>query len=593
MGAFDISYNDIAGDPLGYGKKKVAPIQAAQGIAAPTAALSSPQLIDARQSITQAPTVQQLVPAQSITQGAESYMRAHQPGDAAAISYPPIMPDATTSPRPVPVMPTPPGIAKSMSGGAGQQPAPATIADIRRPTMQAQPMRTEQAVPTEAVPTGPMISQEVKDGLANGAAQAFSSTLGAIQKSGDAAQRAAGEGNYGGAIGHVIRGAAGGIAGIGDDVMRSAAKVLDPAANALKTLVTGDSTPINQAASQSAAVKTIADVVQPGGQQSYRPGSATANALNETDAYPQSRPGDPLAKDSTPQKPGRNAEGVITAGSAKDAMGEDMQRSGGVFGTMDMKGVNDIMARENQARGEMIDSMIKANGGNGIAVMPDSQGRADAEWNAKVDSRGAISDLQSSLRRAGTRTERAAIGQALNTMLAGQNQLATESLRGENQQIAEQGRNAVAMRGQDMTALSDANRLAGNPVDNELKRAQAGGIAAQTESAKMLADIQRKALAGDQQAAATYRALTGKSGADYKDRYITLPNRKVYNEVGQIVGEESGGIFDAATGLPVQADGGQGTKPGATGADKIKSDMQAGKISRKEAIKQLKAMGYQ
>lgn len=52
-------------------------------------------------------------------------------------------------------------------------------------------------------------------------------------------------------------------------------------------------------------------------------------------------------------------------------MGSDMQRSGGVFGTMDMKGVNDIMARENQARGEMIDSMIKANGGNGIAILPD------------------------------------------------------------------------------------------------------------------------------------------------------------------------------------------------------------------------------
>ena len=51
-----------------------------------------------------------------------------------------------------------------------------------------------------------------------------------------------GDGNYGGAIGRVIRGAAGGIAGIGDDVMRSAAKVLGPAANALKTLVTGDGT---------------------------------------------------------------------------------------------------------------------------------------------------------------------------------------------------------------------------------------------------------------------------------------------------------------------------------------------------------------
>ncbi len=585
MGAFDISYNDIAGAPLGSGKKKVAPIQAAQGIAAPTAALSSPQLIDARQSITQAPTVQQLVPAQSITQGAEGYMRAHQPGDAMAISYPPIMPDATTSPSPVPAMPMPPGIAKSMSGGAGQQPAPATIADIRRPTMQAQPMRTEQAVPTEAAPTAPVVSREFKDGLANGAAQAFSSTLGAIQKTGDAAQRAAGEGNYGGAIGHVIRGAAGGIAGIGDDVMRSAAKVLDPAANALKTLVTGDGTPINQAASQSAAVKTIADVVQPGGQQSYRPGSATANALNETDAYPQSRPGDPLAKDSTPQKPGRNAEGVITAGSAKDAMGEDMQRSGGVFGTMDMKGVNDIMARENQARGEMIDSMIKANGGNGIAVMPDSQGRADAEWNAKVDSRGAISDLQSSLRRAGTRTERAAIGQALNTMLAGQNQLATESLRGENQQIAEQGRNAVAMRGQDMTAKNEANKLS---IDAPYRMAQTAGLEQQTRSATAIADLQQKAMSGDAKAIETLRALNGKTN-QATDRFMAVQGGEEIGPDGMTKIKRPGGVFDAQTGRFVEMSPQQGG-PGKFSKADVESALAKGADKAKIA-ERIKSMG--
>ena len=581
MGVFDISYNNIAGAPLGSGKKKVAPTQAAQGISAPTAALSSPQMIDAQPSIIQAPAVQQLVPTQSITQGAESYMRAHQPGDAVAISYPPIMPDATTSPSPVPAMPMPPGIAKSMSGGVGQQPAPATIADIRRPTMQAQPMRATPRAQTEAAPTGPMVSQEVKDGLANGDAQAFSSTLGAIQKSGDAAQRAAGDGNYGGAIGHVIRGAAGGIAGIGDDVMRSAAKVLDPAANALKTLVTGDDTPINQAASQSAAVKTIADV----GQQSYRPGSATANALNETDAYPQSRPGDPLAKDSTPQKPGRNAEGVITAGSAKDAMGEDMQRSGGVFGTMDMKGVNDIMARENQARGEMIDSMIKANGGNGIAVMPDSQGRADAEWNAKVDSRGAISDLQSSMRRAGTRTERAAIGQALNTMLAGQNQLATESLRGENQQIAEQGRNVVAMRGQDMTAKNEANKLS---IDAPYRMAQTAGLEQQTRSATATADLQQKAMSGDAKAIETLRALNGKTN-QATDRFMAVQGGEEIGPDGMTKIKRPGGVFYAQTGRFVEMNTQQGGAGKFSKAD-VESALAKGADKAKIA-ERIKSMG--
>lgn len=40
---------------------------------------------------------------------------------------------------------------------------------------------------------------------------------------------------------------------------------------------------------------------------------------------------------------------------------------------------------------------------------------------------------------------------------------------------------------------------------------------------------------------------------NYSNRYITLPNRKIYNELGQVTGEEPGGIFDAATGQPVQS----------------------------------------
>lgn len=517
MGAFDISS----------GKKKVAPIQAAQGIAAPTAALSSPQLIDARQSITQAPTVQQLVPAQSITQGAESYMRAHQPGDAMAISYPPIMPDATTSPRPVPVMPTPPGIAKSMSGGAGQQPAPATIADIRQPNNQAQPMRNQPVMNAVEPPAAaPAPAQTVDDGA------------GGVYTPG------------GGAIGPDKQG--GGI-------VSGIANFFRDSAQAARTGVHYDDVKAGRLAADSAGTSnassgatpnTIADVTPAAGQHSYRPGSAMANALNETDNFPQSRPGDPIAPPQTPQKPGRNSDGVITAETAKDAYGADMQRSGGVFGTMDMKGVNDIMARENQARGEMIDSMIKANGGNGIAVMPDSQGRADAEWKAKVDSRGAISDLQSSLRRAGTRTERAAIGQALNTMLAGQNQLATESLRGENQQIAEQGRNAVAMRGQDMTAKNEANKLS---IDAPYRMAQTAGLEQQTRSATAIADLQQKAMSGDAKAIETLRALNGKTN-QATDRFMAVQGGEEIGPDGMTRIKRPSAVFDAQSGQFVSPD---------------------------------------
>lgn len=111
----------------------------------------------------------------------------------------------------------------------------------------------------------------------------------------------------------------------------------------------------------------------------------------------------------------------------------------------------------------------------------------------------------------------------------------------------------ITARGQDLTANTEANRLA---VESPLKQAQAQGIMAQTESAQMLADIQKKALAGDPQAMASYKALTQKGGTDYRDRYIKMNNRKVYNDMGQIVGEESGGLFDAATGKLVDSGAG-------------------------------------
>lgn len=91
--------------------------------------------------------------------------------------------------------------------------------------------------------------------------------------------------------------------------------------------------------------------------------------------------------------------------------------------------------------------------------------------------------------------------------------------------------------------------------DAAYRQAQTNGQELQNANAKIVADLQQKALAGDAQAMASYRALTGKE-EKYKDRYIPMNNRKVYNDMGQVVGEESGGLFDAATGKTV-AGGGQ------------------------------------
>ncbi len=91
---------------------------------------------------------------------------------------------------------------------------------------------------------------------------AFPNTYQAIKTYGDAAQQAADAGNVGGAIGQTVRGGMAGVAGLGNDVLRSAAYVLDPAANALKTIVTGDSTPARVAPAGLASSATQSDVLK-------------------------------------------------------------------------------------------------------------------------------------------------------------------------------------------------------------------------------------------------------------------------------------------------------------------------------------------
>lgn len=177
-----------------------------------------------------------------------------------------------------------------------------------------------------------------------------------------------------------------------------------------------------------------------------------------------------------PTKPGRDSSGIITAESAQSAVGNDMQRSGGVFGTIDMNGVNDIMARENKARGEMIDSMIASNGGNGINILGD--GGIEAA-NAEKTARWRQDDLLEKASRGNQNAVAAAIhANASGDAEARRNEIA---LRGQDlgygAKMAQQGltargqelglqraqeRNDVITRGQDLRAGTAADRTASN-----------------------------------------------------------------------------------------------------------------------------------
>lgn len=222
-------------------------------------------------------------------------------------------------------------------------------------------------------------------------------------------------------------------------------------------------------------------------------------------------PANPAANGITvdPSKPkvGRDANGIITADSAKAALAEPMQRSGGIFGTYDGKGVNDILARENKARGEMIDSMIAANGGNGIAVLPENNGPT-------IDHNPLSEGLDMIRRGIGNRTQ-----------------------AGLAQKLIDAG---VAMRGQDQREglardgiLGNRPRLA-NPLVDELTKEKTVGAQLRNERTGRLNDLQQQLIDEtdpEKQAAISgqIRAITGK--APPRQAGLTTPQLRTNAEI--------------------------------------------------------------
>lgn len=243
---------------------------------------------------------------------------------------------------------------------------------------------------------------------------------------------------------------------------------------------------------------------------------------------------------------------------------------------MEMRGVNDIMEREKNARGEMIDSMIKANGGNGIGIMGDGGIEAD---NAEKTARWRQDDLLAKARF------NPAAGQVALESSRGQNHIATEAVRGGNQMATEQGRNAVAMRGQDMTAQNEANRLS---IDAPYRLAQAAGQEQQNRSASTIADLQQRARTGDAKAIETLRAINGK-GIQATDRFMAVQGGEEIGPDGMTKIKRPGGVFDAQTGRFVEMNPQQGG-PGKFSKADVESALAKGADKAKIA-ERIKAMG--
>ena len=229
-----------------------------------------------------------------------------------------------------------------------------------------------------------------------------------------------------------------------------------------------------------------------------------------------------------------------------------MSRSGGIAGSYDGKGVNDILARENKARGEMIDSMVRASGGNGGATIGEvAPGKTQNDLdNAEKTARWRQEDLIGKLGRgndgaiaaainANARSEDAAGSSAAHIRSAElQKQAALYGHDVNSQRAAESNR--IQMRGQDLAANEAAARTG---IDrerlgiarDESRRADQLSMPQRRSNAEI--EAARQAVAGltpeDIKRRTANFTATGRENPDYDPtlaKAVSQANRRMYGE---------------------------------------------------------------
>ena len=241
-----------------------------------------------------------------------------------------------------------------------------------------------------------------------------------------------------------------------------------------------------------------------------------------------------LAKPTKPTLPGRDASGVITAESASAWAKENPEAN-----SYNGKALNETLANENKIRGELIDSMVKAQGGNGVSVLKDR----NAEWNDQMRRQGEIQQITDAMARNPLLAN--AMSGALTQTVAGQKQQASDAMRQKGIMAGLD----VQRRGQDIQAQTDAAKLAGNPLDNRLKEATISGALADNDSKTALAKA-KSALATETdpvKRAALLDSVTALSGKGISDRFVRVEGGEELSADGMTKVKRPSGVFDSVT----------------------------------------------
>lgn len=203
------------------------------------------------------------------------------------------------------------------------------------------------------------------------------------------------------------------------------------------------------------------------------------------------------------------------------------------------------IANANKIRGEMIANRDKDIPAGGYA--PSILADRSVEDNAALDAMrrsSMISNLSPS--------QQAEFNMSLSKLALqdkGQN-LASDNARyaAEVQDKRAAGHDSVIARGQDLTAQTEAARIAGNPVDNQAKQLSL------TQAQKM-AQLYDKAANGDAGAIKELQLRNPKE-PNYGNRYVTVPGGEETGPDGMTKIRRPSRVFDAQTGQWIN-EGGQ------------------------------------
>ncbi len=215
----------------------------------------------------------------------------------------------------------------------------------------------------------------------------------------------------------------------------------------------------------------------------------------------------------------------------------------------DAASVNEGLSRyanANKITGEMIANRDKDIPAGGYAPGILGDGGVEAA-NAEKTQRWRQDDLL----RLATRGNQAAIGAIVNADSHRDVATMGNETQRQNAGLAAQvagNRDNVTMRGQDLQAQSEAARIAGNPVDSQMKQLSLG-------QAQKMQQLYDKAAGGDASALKELQLRNPKE-PNYSNRYITVPGGEETGPDGMTKIRRPSRVLDAQTGQWIN-EGGQ------------------------------------